>query len=783
MNAPDLVWIVRPGENEELRYSLRSVTRNLPHGKVWIVGDPPAWFVGNVIHPTPAMHAMPRFARVRAMIRLACEDPRIADTFILMCDDQFLREPVDGLAVVHAGPIAEYVNPSRYGDAGRETAALLVEAGYPNPLRYDLHMPITVRKPMLRKALDLADRSGIPDVWLWSIYGNMAGIGGTRGSDPKVYRRSSMPELLERDPATGWLVEKGNRNTGPWLSTTDDSWLLEPGEVIRNAFPEPCRYEDIGRLNVLSITRGSDTAGVGWGLAQAFRDHPIINFRSTAGRPNYINYPQDLPFDQAPSAWANASVVHLHNNLSTYRFMGGDKPFVLHHHGTQYRENADRLNSSIASRGGRAVVSTVDLLQYGPDLTWAPAPYRIDELAAMRRPLPIKGRKLRVGHAPTDRTIKSTDAFLAACARLDVEPVLIEGRTWADCLAAKATVDIFYDQVRLGYGCNAIEAWGMGIPVIAGAPDSTLATMRQVFGTEDLPFYLATEDTIADAIRALMDDDTRDEYTARGLEHVQRFHSGAYTRAVLEPIYQELAAQSAQQPPRLASPALVQQRTVPQGPYDLVIRTTRPCSELRYAVRSLAQNLPHARLWTAGVEIPWLDCPHIDVPLQPGQGRYRHAYAVLRAVLADDRLTSTIILSDDDMFALKPVSEAPSYSRGRLGDVDPGLRRGAYRTTLSLVGPEAPCRDLHVPSLVDRALLAGQLDALDLPADRKTQLWWRTLHGGPEPTFHRDAKIRSKTEPIPPDAEWASTDGEVWRGVAGAALRDLFPVPSRYERG
>ena len=32
----------------------------------------------------------------------------------------------------------------------------------------------------------------------------------------------------------------------------------------------------------------------------------------------------------------------------------------------------------------------------------------------------------------------------------------------------KGRADVFVDQMILGYGCNAIEAWGMGIPVIAG---------------------------------------------------------------------------------------------------------------------------------------------------------------------------------------------------------------------------------------------------------------------------------------------------------------------------
>ena len=43
----DLVYIVCPGDqNEELRYSLRSVARNLPGRRVWIFGHTPPWVTG-----------------------------------------------------------------------------------------------------------------------------------------------------------------------------------------------------------------------------------------------------------------------------------------------------------------------------------------------------------------------------------------------------------------------------------------------------------------------------------------------------------------------------------------------------------------------------------------------------------------------------------------------------------------------------------------------------------------------------------------------------------------
>lgn len=290
-------------------------------------------------------------------------------------------------------------------------------------------------------------------------------------------------------------------------------------------------------MQVLSVHKGCDTAGIGWLLAKAFAARSgDIRLRSAVWKSNYIDYPHDLPWWRAARAWSAADVVHLHNTIRTWQLMGADRPFVLHHHGTYYRENADRLNREVSDAGGRAVVATLDLLGHGDDLTWCPAPYDLDWLAGFRKP---QGGRLRVGHAPTDRALKSTEAFLAACAKLDVEPVLIEQRPWLECLAVKGTCDVLFDQVQLGYGHNAIEAWGMGIPVIAGAADATLDRMQGTFGY--LPFLTATATTIGDTINALLEDDRRDRWAARGLDHARRWHDGAETVARLSGIYRALA--------------------------------------------------------------------------------------------------------------------------------------------------------------------------------------------------------------------------------------------------
>ena len=157
-------------------------------------------------------------------------------------------------------------------------------------------------------------------------------------------------------------------------------------------------------------------------------------------------------------------------------------------------------------------------------------------------------RRIVIAHAPTNREVKSTRQFLAAFQRLQdeghpVELELIEQATWADCLERKSRADIFFDQTQLGYGCNALEAWGMGIPVIAGAQDETLDEMERRFG--HLPFYHATEETIYDALKELVESpELREQYGQIGYDYVRRWHDEPVVVEQLKRLYRRAMGES-----------------------------------------------------------------------------------------------------------------------------------------------------------------------------------------------------------------------------------------------
>ena len=293
-------------------------------------------------------------------------------------------------------------------------------------------------------------------------------------------------------------------------------------------------------MHIFALSLGADLAGTQIGMTNAINTFggEGWHMRSCATMKNYIRYPGDMVWDQhrVQAQWDRADVVILSQSFAALDRLGPHPNIIIHHHGSKYRRRYEHLNALAAEHGALTAVSTLDLLQYAPeDAIWLPGPVDSHSLALRGAQSRTelrggRGKTLYVGHAPTDREIKDTDAFEDAFRRLAkhhrVHKRMIERTDWQTCLRQKARCDIFYDQVQLGYGMNAVEAWAMGIPVIAGATadEYTLPKMRETFGGS-LPFVNASAETIYDALVRMMDERERQLATVAGLSHVRKFHS------------------------------------------------------------------------------------------------------------------------------------------------------------------------------------------------------------------------------------------------------------------
>lgn len=256
--------------------------------------------------------------------------------------------------------------------------------------------------------------------------------------------------------------------------------------------------------------------------------------------------------------WPWADLVHLNNDLRYIeRFKKlrlKRKAVVIHHHGTMFRTRPDYHLQALREYRAKAIMSTVDLWAMAPEeTTWMPQTYRRAELARYRRI--IDDGIIRVAHAPTNRAIKGTTSLQAAIARLRSEGVpieldIIERKSNVQCLTRKGRADIYVDQMLLGYGCNAIEAWGMGIPVIAGVdpercsarihqdiPLDTRDRMLQLWGK--LPFYESTEEGLYDSLTKLLSPHVRRYWAKRGNDHFLRFHEAGVSTQLLRAVYED----------------------------------------------------------------------------------------------------------------------------------------------------------------------------------------------------------------------------------------------------
>lgn len=293
-------------------------------------------------------------------------------------------------------------------------------------------------------------------------------------------------------------------------------------------------------MKVINYLPYDDIGGVGYRTASAFNRHrPNWTYHAYRGAPSYLQYPEHTPWDwrHIVDDWNTADVVHVNDHIPT---VGRQRPTVVTFHGTGFRETpAEHLK---LARDARVLVSTLDLWLLAPnDTTWMPQMDDLDWLATFRKP---HNGPLRIGHAPTNRALKSTHQFIEACKVLSetipVEMVMIEGLSWHECLTLKGTCDILFDQTAYGYGGNAIEAWAMGIPVVCGAPDDTLAEYDRRFG--DIPFVAAEQHTIRDALLDLVEPAARAQWGTKGRAHAERYHSYKVGVERLAPIYEEVSS-------------------------------------------------------------------------------------------------------------------------------------------------------------------------------------------------------------------------------------------------
>lgn len=231
MEKYDVIYILKYDvEPYELRYSLRSIEKNLPHGDVWFVcGQPFGLIPDRTI--TMRQKGILKWEKARSSMLKVCSNPHVPDKFWLFNDDFFVLKPVESETPFFGGTLRDHILrvEHRYNDK---------QTGYTKSLRfcetvlnesdlstfdYALHVPMLIDKQKMLEALET-----FPDCPMFrSLYGNYAGIGGDQHDDVRIVS-----------------LTEGIADDADYVSTSNDSFKNGlVGKQIRDMFPDMCRYE------------------------------------------------------------------------------------------------------------------------------------------------------------------------------------------------------------------------------------------------------------------------------------------------------------------------------------------------------------------------------------------------------------------------------------------------------------------------------------------------------------------------------------------------------------
>lgn len=228
----DVVYFLKDSAyNDELKYSLRSIEKNLPHGKVFFYG-------GKTIGFKPDKHILVnqkpnnKWGNVSDMLYMTCKNEEISENFWLMNDDFFVLSEID--EVYMSDTLQEliehieqkYHRPTKYTKHLKKTIKTLEAHGYPT-YNFELHCPMLVNRDCMLRTYEMFP----------GVAGHRSLYGNVMLHDP-LFRVSSAFDSKVVDLSTP--LDKSWK-----FASTDDRSFSEGriGKEIRTLFKDKCRYE------------------------------------------------------------------------------------------------------------------------------------------------------------------------------------------------------------------------------------------------------------------------------------------------------------------------------------------------------------------------------------------------------------------------------------------------------------------------------------------------------------------------------------------------------------
>ena len=219
--------------------------------------------------------------------------------------------------------------------------------------------------------------------------------------------------------------------------------------------------------------------------------------------------------------------------------------------------------------------------------------------------------------------------------------------------------------------------------------------------------------------------------------------------------------------------------------------------ELRYSLRSL-KNIPHGRVFIAGVEVPsWAkNVIHIPVERVDGESRFENAERNWLAACNDVRLSQEFIAMNDDMYFMKPLEYLPYYHDGELegymkyreqiGDTHENYLI-AMQQTMKLLKEwkiERPLGyTLHLPMVMNKFRRIKLHVMFDYELSHGQFLLMKTLYGNLfECGGEQRIDVKYVNNNFDPDETFLSSNDAAFKyEKLGEFIRSKFPEKSPYE--
>lgn len=231
MRKYDVIYILaeEAADREELRYSLRSIEKNMTHGNVWFYGGVPVGFKPDK-YKRLKQSGVSKWEKVRNTLYAICQDPNVPDRFWLFNDDFFIMQRLNSTKAVYNKTLRDHYEKvkAKHGGWTSYSRGLwyceqALKAKDLPTLDYAVHVPMLIDKD---KALETL--KAFPDCPMFrSLYGNYNKVDGVHLADVKI---SDVTKAVDPEAA---LLSTSNKAFRRGLA----------GQYIREAFPDPCKYE------------------------------------------------------------------------------------------------------------------------------------------------------------------------------------------------------------------------------------------------------------------------------------------------------------------------------------------------------------------------------------------------------------------------------------------------------------------------------------------------------------------------------------------------------------